>query len=438
MPDPSPSEYLKLAALPPAEAVAYFKAKGLDLDPTFSWQDKFQDGHATSFTVAKSAGFDILKDIYDAQLAAIAQGQTFPTFRDQLTPILQDKGWWGRKLVTDPLTGQESVAQLGSVRRLRTIFDVNMRTSYAAGNWAAFDRNAAARPYLRYTAIMDSKTRPMHRLWHGTILPIGHPWWDTHAPPCGWNCRCRLVSVSDADLQRYGWSVSAAPPADPHPPTLFVNSRTGERSMVPAGIDPGFAYNPGKVAVDLHAARVLASKWTDAPPDFTAAEHAASIDFLLPKLTRDFGNWVDQVNAAQAAGQGPIGDQRVIGALTQDILDFLADRGIDPKSGAITVTDRVVLHMLRDAKAARGAALSADRIGQLPDLVGDPDQILYDGQDPALIYVFDDPAGSGKIVVRIDMADKVARQTVVTNQVRTGGIVQPSDLTAPRYVPIML
>jgi SPP1 gp7 family putative phage head morphogenesis protein len=429
---------LELAALPPAQAVAYFKAKGLDLDPTFSWQDKFQEDHAASFTVAKSAGFDILKDIHDAQLAAIAEGTTFETFRDRLTPILQEKGWWGRKLVEDTLTGQPAVAQLGSVSRLRTIFDVNMRTSYAAGNWAAFERNAATRPYLRYTAVLDSHTRPLHRLWHGTILPIDHPWWATHACPCGWNCRCRLVSVSEADLVRYGWKVSAAPPADPHPPTLFINKRTGERSMVPAGIDPGFAYNPGKAAVDLHAVRVAASRWTDAPPDFTAAEQAASIDFLLPKLTRDFGQWVDQVATAQAAGTAPIGDQRVIGALNQGVLDFLKARGIEPKSGAITISDRTVVHMLRDAKASRGTALPAENLRQLPDLVGDPASILFDAQDPALVYTFDDPAGAGKIVVRIDLAERVSRQTVVTNAVRTGGIVQPSDLAPPRYLPIQL
>jgi hypothetical protein len=56
--------------------------------------------------------------------------------------------------------------------------------------------------------------------------------------------------------------------------------------------------------------------------------------------------------------------------------------------------------------------------------------------NPALIYVFDAPGGAGKIVVRIDLGERIARQTVVTNSVRTGGVVQPSDLSPPRYRPI--
>ena len=43
---------------------------------------------------------------------------------------------------------------------------------------------------LRYVAVLDARTRPEHRAWHGLILPIDHPLWDTHYPPNGWGCRC--------------------------------------------------------------------------------------------------------------------------------------------------------------------------------------------------------------------------------------------------------
>ena len=426
------SDLFKLEALPPAEAIAYLEAKGLDLAPSFAWQDMFHEDHTAAFTVAKSAGFDILKDVHGAVVDSLKNGTTFESFRQQLTPILQDKGWWGRKELVDPATGDLVDAQLGSVRRLRTIYDTNMRMAHAAATWQQAVRTQATRPYLRYTAILDSKTRPAHRAWHGTILPIGHPWWETHMPPCGWFCRCRVLTLSEADLRRYGFKVDDAPREDPFPPQIYTNPRTGQVSVVPFGIDPGFAYNPGESSTTLHAARAAAYKWTDAPAPITAAQQAASIRVMLPLLARDFGGWVDQVAGAQRL----IGDQRVIGALTNQVLEQLAGRGIQPQSGAVTITDRTIAHMLRDAKVIRGAALPAEALRSLPDIIADPVAVLFDQQDPAFLYVFDAPGGVGKIVVRVDFADKVARQTVVTNAVRTGGLVQPGDLAAPRYVTI--
>jgi hypothetical protein len=86
-----------------------------------------------------------------------------------------------------------------------------------------------------------------HRLWHGTILPVDDPWWETHFPPCGWNCRCTVVQLGERELHRFGYKVSKAAPAE-GPPRDFVRTGTGEVVRVPAGIDPGWAYNPGASA----------------------------------------------------------------------------------------------------------------------------------------------------------------------------------------------
>ncbi len=75
--------------------------------------------------------------------------------------------------------------------------------SYAAGHWARFEAKRI-RPYLRYVAILDGRTRPEHALWHNVCLPVDHPWWDTHAPPCGWNCRCTLQTLTERDVARMG------------------------------------------------------------------------------------------------------------------------------------------------------------------------------------------------------------------------------------------
>ena len=260
-----------LVALPPRDAIRALAERGKLLEESFAWQDVWQETHASMFTVAKSAGFDILADIHSALVKALSEGTTFRQFAAGLTPLLQAKGWWGQQPAMDPETGQPVWAQLGSTRRLTTIFDVNMRVSYASGHWSSFERTKSARPFLRYLCILDEATRPAHRARHNLVLPVDHPYWNTWAPPCGWNCRCTLQSLSERDvqrLQREGVKLFFDPPQDTF--RNHINKRTGEVSRVPDGIDPGWAYNPGKagydavVAADL-AAKVKAAAWLSAP-----------------------------------------------------------------------------------------------------------------------------------------------------------------------------
>lgn len=432
-------------ALPPEEAIAYFKAKGFDLPKTFAWQDMWQTDHATAFTVAKSTGFNILNDLHTSLVQAMQGGQTFDQWKRNIIPTLQAQGWWGRQKMVDPANpddGPQDV-QLGSVRRLRTIFDVNTRMAYAAGRWNQIERTAKTAPWLRYAAILDSKTRPLHAEWHGTVLSFDHPWWDTHFPPNGWYCRCTTQQMSDRDLTRYGFKPSLGP-KDDGPPKTYTNPRTGEVSQVPNGIDPGFAYNPGKVAFEAHAARVASTKWIDAPPGLTAAAQAESVRYMLPAMIQDFGTWVTDnnalLNAAQAAKSAGVpsvmpltGETRVVGAFSQTVLDFLAQQQITPDSGAITIDDKTVIHFLRDAKAKRGASIPVEDLQRLPEILAQPKDILWDTVNPALLYVFDTTGvgALGKVVVRVDFPTSIKREKVITNAVRTGGLVQPKNLEEP-------
>lgn len=226
--------------LPPAEAVAYFERKGYRF--SFSWRDIERAEHAKAFTVAKVMRADILRDLQGAVDQAIAQGTTLAAFERELTPTLQAKGWWGKQLLVDPQDGVEKLVQLGSPRRLATIYDTNVRTSYAAGRWEQIQRTKARRPYLRYIHLDNAHPRPQHQAWHGLVLPIDDPFWATHYPPNGWRCHCAVQQLSDRDLERYGYALAEAPPIRT---SSYTNRRTGETREVPVGIDPGFDYNPG-------------------------------------------------------------------------------------------------------------------------------------------------------------------------------------------------
>jgi len=223
--------------LPPAEAIAFFESKGYHI--TFDWYEMWQEAHDRAFTVAKAMRQDILEDIRAEVNKAISEGTTLSEFRANLEPTLQRKGWWGRKVIGD------REVQLGSPYRLRTIFQTNVNVAYQAGRYKQMtDPDVlSARPYFMYDAVNDSRTRPQHLGWDGLVLPADDPFWDTHYPPNGWGCRCSVVSVSPEEMEAEDLTVSSRPGKETYE---WVNPATGVVEDVPEGIDPGWAYNPGK------------------------------------------------------------------------------------------------------------------------------------------------------------------------------------------------
>lgn len=151
---------------------------------------------------------------------------TLEDFRQDFVTIVERHGW--------SYSG-------GRNWRTRVIFDTNLRTSYAADRWEQIERNKARRPYLRYVAILDDKTRPQHRAWHDIVLPVDHPFWQQHYPPNGWYCRCIVQKLSQRDLERLGLSVT---PDDDLPGHDHA-------------IDEGFHYNVGEVYCRARAEKIV-------------------------------------------------------------------------------------------------------------------------------------------------------------------------------------
>lgn len=427
---------IDLKPLPPEQQIAFLKARGFKLTPGFSYKDIFHERHAGEFTVAKAMTVDLLADIHASLVDAQARGVPMEQWRKDLTPLLVKKGWWGKQKMVDPASGETKLVQLGSPRRLKTIFEVNMRQARAAADWAVIERQKDVKPWLVYLGGQSRKDpRKEHLAWSGTCLPVGHPWWDTHFTPNGYGCKCRVLPMSARELKAYGYTPSEEPPPSP-PPRPWFNDRTGQTILVPDGIDPSFAYNPGKSAFSVQAARVLMDKMGAAPAGVGAAAQAASIAYLRPNLTADFGVWLQKLSA----GDAPKGDYRIIGCLPDAVLKDWPRLFDPPQAGGIVISDKIVAHALRDVKAKRGASLSLDDLKRLPDAVLTPEATLWDEQDAALLFVITPSDGNkrGKIVVRINQALKVRdaggqRRTVLVNEVRTAGRVMTADLKTKRY-----
>lgn len=145
---------------PPKEALDWFRAKGYQ--PSFDYRDVWKGQHSHAFTVAKAMSMDVLTSIRESLDDALANGKTFDQWKKELQPELERLGWWGRQEMTDPLTGEVRNVQLGSPRRLRTIYNTNLRTARAAGQWQRIQRSKRAMPYLVYELGPSEKHRAEH------------------------------------------------------------------------------------------------------------------------------------------------------------------------------------------------------------------------------------------------------------------------------------
>ena len=77
---------------------------------------------------------------------------------------------------------------------LRAEYNFATASAEMAAKWEQYERDGD-RYYLQYRTVGDSHVREEHAALNGTTLPVSHPFWDTHYPPNGWNCRCLAVQV---------------------------------------------------------------------------------------------------------------------------------------------------------------------------------------------------------------------------------------------------
>ncbi|SFM84063.1 phage head morphogenesis protein [Nitrosomonas communis] len=250
--------------LPPADAIEFFRQKGYAIG--FSWEDIWQSEHQAAFTVAKAMQLDILRNIREAVDEALVEGTTFETFRKSLELLLMQKGWWGRADMQDPLTGEIKNVQLGSTRRLKVIYDTNLRTAHSEGQWQRIQRNKETFPYLKYDANNSEHPRLEHSAWDGLVLPVDHPFWKAHYPIRAYRCKCGVTQLDKDTLDELGLKPSEPPKEETY---TYINKRSGEVQSIPKGVDPSFNYPPGGRLVNLK--KMLSDKIDRLPDDLKNA-----------------------------------------------------------------------------------------------------------------------------------------------------------------------
>lgn len=190
---------------PPLDNIAFLMSKKGELH--FDYDEIKFEAHQRAFTVAKVTQIDLLSDIQTSLENAFVEGQSYQSWVKELKPTLQKHGWFGKSVeVINPKTNEKKSIEVGA-SRLKKIFYTNTRTAYAQSRARAQEQSSDE--YLRYVAILDSRTRHTHAALHGLILKKKDPFWEKNYPPNGWNCRCRVDSYSKDDLDEFGFKESS-------------------------------------------------------------------------------------------------------------------------------------------------------------------------------------------------------------------------------------
>ncbi|STY93427.1 phage minor head protein [Moraxella bovis] len=172
------------------EALAFAKSrKVVPSDKYYNQMTQLQ--RQTSISIKSLAQLEQIRHIIDSVNKAIEHGETFADFRKRV--------------------------QAGDIHlprhRLNNIYRTNIQTAYNRGKWYEQQQNKKDRPYLMYSAINDSRTRPEHRARHGVIRPIDDPFWLDNTPPCGFRCRCTTRALTEQQAKERGIT-----PVDELPP----------------------------------------------------------------------------------------------------------------------------------------------------------------------------------------------------------------------------
>lgn len=258
----------------PADVIGFLQSKGFAI--TWDWHEVLDGLHAQVFTVAKVTQLDVLQTIQDALQTVIEKGTPFKSFVADLKPQLQQKGWWGKAVdaetgeITPKSATDSAPAQYGSTRRLWTIYQTNLQSSFMAGRYKAMMDATDTHPYWMYVAVRDRRTRKDHAALNGRVYRYDDPFWRWFYPPNGFNCRCRATPVSYSSMKIWGLTARDSASEPIHVGTVMVgkgelakattrasfattSSVTGKRTVVYT--DAGFAFNVGEAAWQPEARR---------------------------------------------------------------------------------------------------------------------------------------------------------------------------------------
>lgn len=391
--------------LEPKQAVDYLKSKGYNI--TWDWHEMLNDAHARAFTVAKATRAEVLDTIRWATEKAISEGQSERDFIKNLEPKLKELGWWGKVVDEDGNT-----VQLGSVRRLKTIFRTNKSTAYHAGRYMEQMANSDEQPYWQYVAVKDSRTRVSHLALDGKVYRFDDPIWNTMYPPNDWGCRCRVRALSEFRLKKNGLSVSESGEIKTESAVAGVNKDTGEEIRTEVSkiktdqgemkVGAGWNYNVGSAAVGTDVA--LIRKITQLKNRELRQQTITAIN-NSEERHKAFEYWVKAHLGQRGAG----GRYTSAGFVTTEIAEKVTalSEGKKMSELVLVMTERRLEHANSLKHHQGNISLTIEEYASISRIIANPKAVLWDKRQRHnnLIYLNSDL--SIQVIVDAPNKDKV-------------------------------
>ncbi|MDC9620131.1 phage minor head protein [Xenorhabdus sp. XENO-7] len=254
--------------------------------------------------------------------------------------------------------------------------------------------SADTHPYWQYVAIMDSRTRQSHAAMNGRVFRHDDPVWDKLYPPNDWGCRCRVRTLTAAQVKRMGLTVESSTGAvSSQPVETGVDQRTGEiyqsevttfqRGNQKMSTGAGWSNNTGQLAMGADIS--MARKLLELPSRELRQQVIQSLN-QAPARQHAFAQWVGQVMTRRQTGQG----QQSLGFVTDSIAQTMEQRFGQSAPRLLTVTETTL---------KSGGTLAEYQ--SLPAIIGQPAAVMLDKNSQQLLYISATGREAGRTVVTV-------------------------------------
>jgi len=175
----------------PAQEAIDWLAKRTPIDHA-AYQALSSAQKTRAFSLARHEADGARQAVFDALNKALADGQSFGTFQRAYREIARSE-----EFMPTSSAHLETVYRNGVSRGLSVGRHQQMTTPAVV----------ALRPYWQYRTVGDGSVRPEHQELNGLVYPADHPFWGTYGPPNGHRCRCRIVTLSQRQVDQRGLTV---------------------------------------------------------------------------------------------------------------------------------------------------------------------------------------------------------------------------------------